>query len=96
MRNHLIDIGRARKKLVPLPSDDLPAHGRELDKAIDVAECLEELEKADPELCEVVELKVFLALTDRETAEIMNLTLHTAQRRWREARRWLFERMKKK
>lgn len=98
MRNHLIDIGRRRKleKLVPLPSGDLPAQGRELDKAIDVAACLEELEKEEPELCEVVELKVFLRLTDRETAEIMNLTLHTAQRRWHEARKQLFKNLKKK
>lgn len=96
MRNHLIDIGRRREreKLVPLPSGDLPTRGRELDKVIDVAERLEELEKEDPELCEVVELKVFLRLTDHETAEIMNLTLHTAQRRWHDARKWLFHRLK--
>jgi RNA polymerase sigma factor (TIGR02999 family) len=94
MRNHLLDIGRRRKREVPLPSGDIPAHARELDKVIDVAECLEELEKEDHELCEVVELKVFLQLTDRETAEIMNLTLHTAQRRWHEARKWLFNRLK--
>jgi DNA-directed RNA polymerase specialized sigma24 family protein len=98
MRNHLIDIARRRdrEKLVPLSSEDGLADWRELDKAIDVAQCLEELEKVDRELCEVVELKVFLQLTDDETAEIMNLTLHTAQRRWHKARKWLFNRMKTK
>jgi RNA polymerase sigma-70 factor, ECF subfamily len=96
MRNYLIDMGRKRdqERLVPLPSGDLPAHGHDLDKAIDVAMCLEGLEQEDPELCQVVALKFFLQLTDRETAEIMNLRLKTMQNRWHKARRWLFECMK--
>jgi DNA-directed RNA polymerase specialized sigma24 family protein len=97
MRRYLIDIGRkrARGPEVSLPSDDIPAGWRDLDKAIDVAQCLGDLEKADSELCEVAELKIFLELTDEETAEVMNLKLHTMQRRWHEARKWLFVRMKR-
>ena len=97
MRRYLIDIGRkrARGPEVSLPSDDIPAGWRDLDKAIDVAQCLGDLEKADSELCEVAELKILLELTDEETAEVMNLKLHTMQRRWHEARKWLFVRMKR-
>ena len=96
MRRHLIDMGRkrARGPEVALPSDDMPAGWRDLDKAIDVARRLDDLEKADPELCEVAELKIFLELTDEETADVMSLKLHTMQRRWHEARKWLFVRMK--
>ena len=61
-----------------------------------MAQCLGDLEKADSELCEVAELKILLELTDEETAEVMNLKLHTMQRRWHEARKWLFVRMKQK
>ncbi|HLH44169.1 MAG TPA: ECF-type sigma factor [Bryobacteraceae bacterium] len=96
MRRHLIDIGRkrARGSEVGLAGEDLPARWRDLDKAIDIARRLGDLEKADPELCAVAELKIFLELTDEETAEVMNLKLHTMQRRWHEARKWLFVRMR--
>ena len=39
----------------------------------------------------MVELKYFLGLTDEEAAEALHLPLRTAQRRWVEARKWLFE-----
>ena len=98
MRRHLIDIGRkrARGPEVSLPSNDIPAGWRDLDKAIDVATCMDALEQESPELCEVAELKIFLELTDEETAEVMNLKLHTLQRRWHQARKWLFIYMNKK
>ena len=40
-----------------------------------------------------MELKFFLGLTDTEAAEALNLTLHTLQREWYRARRWLYERL---
>jgi DNA-directed RNA polymerase specialized sigma24 family protein len=41
----------------------------------------------------VVELKFFLGMTDPEAADALNLSLHTLQREWYRARRWLFERL---
>jgi DNA-directed RNA polymerase specialized sigma24 family protein len=41
----------------------------------------------------MVELKYFVGLSDEEAAEALHLPLRTAQRRWIEARKWLFERL---
>jgi hypothetical protein len=41
----------------------------------------------------VVELKFFLDLSDEDAAQALNVTLHTFQREWCRARRWLFERL---
>ena len=41
----------------------------------------------------LVEMKVFLGLTDEEAAEAMGLKLRSTQRAWADARRWLFVRM---
>jgi hypothetical protein len=38
-------------------------------------------------------LAFFLGLTDQETADALDITLHTMQREWYHARRWLFERL---
>ena len=54
---------------------------------------LNELEHADPEGCAVVELKFFLDLADEEAAEVLGLKLRTFQRKWREVRIWLFEKI---
>jgi DNA-directed RNA polymerase specialized sigma24 family protein len=43
-----------------------------------------------------VELKFFLGLTDEEAADALSLSLHTFQREWYRARRWLFERLSTK
>jgi DNA-directed RNA polymerase specialized sigma24 family protein len=40
-----------------------------------------------------VELKFLLGLTDAEAAETLQLTLHTFQRQWHRARKWLFEKL---
>jgi DNA-directed RNA polymerase specialized sigma24 family protein len=41
----------------------------------------------------VVELKFFLGLTDAEASDALGLKLHTFQREWFRARRWMFERL---
>ena len=61
-----------------------------------VDELLDELGKESPQRRAVVELKFFLGLTDNEAADALNLTLHTFQREWYRARRWLFERLSAK
>jgi len=64
-----------------------------LEMAITIDTLLDELDKVSRRQRAVVELKFFLGLTDEEAAEALNLTLHTLQREWYRARRWLFERM---
>jgi ECF sigma factor len=87
MRRYLIDEWRKRPKgeLAPLHSG-LFARRRDLDLEIEVDRLLGDLAQVNSEWCDVVELKHFLGLTDEETARIMNLTLRTMQKRWRDAR----------
>lgn len=98
MRRLLIDHARARTKVELIPLDscrDLP-HGRcgaELEIAIAVDSLLNELQSQHPDWCLIVELKYFMGLTDKETAEVLGLRLRTMQRQFGDARRWLMERM---
>jgi DNA-directed RNA polymerase specialized sigma24 family protein len=40
-----------------------------------------------------VELKFFLGMTEEESADALNLKLHTFQREWHRARLWLYTRL---
>ena len=78
-----------------LPEYVLSNHTK-LELVVAVDELLDELGKECPQRRAVVELKFFLGLTDNEAADALNLTLHTFQREWYRARRWLFERLSAK
>lgn len=54
---------------------------------------LTELEKFDPELSRVVELRYFGGLTIEETAEVTGTSPATVKRHWSVARAWLFEKV---
>ena len=97
MRRYLIDHARGRPDVNLMPMDGIPEQilGKrsqiELATAIDIL--LDDLERESHQRRAVVELKFFLGLTDVEGAEALNLTLHTFQREWHRARKWLFERL---
>jgi len=97
MRRFLIDHARARPSVQFLPMDGFPervlGQRTPLDLAITIDTLLNELDMVSPRQRAVVELKFFLGMTDEEAADAMNLTLHTLQREWYRARRWLFQRM---
>jgi RNA polymerase sigma-70 factor (ECF subfamily) len=97
MRRYLIDHARARPSVDFLPMEGLPEHvlgqHTKLELAVAVDSLLDELEKESHQQRAVVELKFFLGLTDAESADALQLTLHTFQREWYRARRWLFERL---
>jgi RNA polymerase sigma factor (TIGR02999 family) len=97
MRRFLIDHARSRGGGVRLPFDEIApgiaVEATDLELAISVDGLLDELGRENPDRCSIVELKYFLGLTDEEAAEALGLPLRTAQRRWIEARRWLFERL---
>jgi RNA polymerase sigma factor (TIGR02999 family) len=97
MRRYLIDHARGRPsaEFVALEGfeDILPANTGKVDLAITVDRLLDELAETKPEWSTLVEMKFFLGLTDEETAEAMGLKLHTMQRRWRDARKWLYTRI---
>jgi DNA-directed RNA polymerase specialized sigma24 family protein len=47
------------------------------------------LEKLDPGLAQIVELRAFGGLTIEEAAHVLNVSPTTAKREWRTARAWL-------
>ena len=54
-----------------------------------VHETLERLTEVDPHLGQIVELRFFGGLTDREIAAALGVSDRTVQRDWRVARAWL-------
>ena len=98
MRRELIDHARKRRDAQMVPIDAVPeqklARKTDLELAVAVDGLLDELAKESPQQAHIVELKVFLGLTDEEAAEALDLNLRTLQREWQRARRWLFDRIK--
>ena len=50
---------------------------------------LDRLEKIDPQLARIVELRVFAGLTIEEAASVLTVSPSTAKRDWRAAKAWL-------
>jgi RNA polymerase sigma factor (TIGR02999 family) len=93
MRTVLVD--HARRKTASkrssggkrLPLDAVLASYEE--KRIDVVamnEALEKLEDLDPDLVRLVDLRFFAGLNMQETADLLDHSVPTAERRWRSAR----------
>jgi RNA polymerase sigma factor (TIGR02999 family) len=96
MRRFLIDYARAHPKAARVDLDSgvgLPERATSLETAVTVDGALEELRAAHPDLAAIVELKFFLGMTDTEAAEALGWPVRTAQRRWHDARAWLYERL---
>jgi len=98
MRNVLVDRARARsaekrgdgQRPITLNPELLGmANNQSGLEILTVNDTLEELEKVDPELANLAELKIFGGLQDREIAAALNTSLRTCERRWRLARAWL-------
>ena len=102
MRHLLIE--RARRKLRERHGGDLqrvdvddveiaaPADDETL---LQINTALEELALLAPEKAEVVKLRFFVGLDEKEIAELLNLSPRTVERYWSYAKAWLFERIPK-
>lgn len=98
MRHVLVE--RARRKLrarhggdwqrVELDAVDLPAPSDD-ERLLDINSALDELAKLAPEKAEVVKLRFFVGLDEKETAEVLRLSVRTVERYWNYAKAWLFE-----
>ena len=100
MRHLLIE--RARRKLRErhggalqrVDADDVeiaaPADDEQL---IHINTALEELALLAPEKAEVVKLRFFVGLDEKEIGELLNLSPRTVERYWSYAKAWLFERI---
>ena len=72
-----------------LPWDNLSGPG-----FIDLDSALDELEKIDPRKAKIVELCHLLGCTSRESADILQISVATAERDLKFARGWLFRRLR--
>lgn len=60
------------------------------EELIRVTEALLELEKIDPELAELVDMRYFGGFSESEIAELQGVSDRTVRRRWDKARAWLY------
>ena len=100
MRHILVDYARARNAqkrpdrnlVVSLHDVDVAAPQRD-DDLVALDEALSRLERIDPRASRVVELRFFAGLSERETAEAMDISISTMKRDWNFAKAWLFDQL---
>ena len=101
MRHLLVDHARARnaKKRADgtrrISLDDLCAIAEaQDDELVALDEALSRLERVDPRASRAVELRFFAGLSERETAEALEISISTLKRDWTFAKAWLFDQLK--
>ncbi len=98
MRNILKDHARAHladrrggPNAIRLPlSDEVAWIGSSSEEILDLNRALDRLEQLDQRKAHLVELRFFLALTMEESAEVLSISLATAERDLKFSRSWLF------
>ena len=63
------------------------------ERLLQINTALEELALLAPKKAEVVKLRFFVGLDEKEIAELLHLTPRTVERYWSYAKAWLFERI---
>lgn len=98
MRHVVIDHARRRSRQKRGGGQaDLPIREGEIAGAthaarfLELDQALEQLERVDRRLVEVIECRFFAGLTEKETAQALGVTERTVQRDWRRAKDWLQE-----
>lgn len=96
MRRIVIDNARRKKALrhgggkEHLDVHDLElAAGAKDDELLAVDEALEKLASEDADLAKLVKLRFFAGLTNKEAADLLEVSEPTVERRWAFARAWL-------
>jgi len=69
---------------------EIAAAGKD-DELVAVHEALEKLAARDKQKAELVKLRYFVGLTTEEAAEVLGISVPTADRWWSFSRAWLFE-----
>ena len=101
MRSVIVDLARQRATdrrggdAVHLTfTTQADEHAADADEIMRVHEALAGLEKVDPRMAAVVELRYFGGMTDAEIAEALGVTDRTVRRDWEQARLILAEALK--
>lgn len=100
MRRVLIDHARARRAAkrgsgglhLSLLDSDAPVGALDVN-LLDLEQALAELERLNPRLARIMELRYFAGFNVEETAEALELSTATVKREWSYARAWLIDRM---
>ena len=101
MRRILIDRARRKQALrhggdqarVDISEVD-PAIMAKEDELVAVDEALEKLAQEDAGLAELVKLRFFVGLTNKECAGVLGVSEPTVERRWAFARAWVYREIK--
>jgi RNA polymerase sigma factor (TIGR02999 family) len=101
MRNLLKDHARAHianrrggKESVKIElNDEIAWVGSSPESVLHLDAALADLEKLDNRKARVVELRCFLSMSMQETAEVLNISLATAERDLKFSRIWLYQRI---
>ncbi|MBL8151700.1 MAG: sigma-70 family RNA polymerase sigma factor [Blastocatellia bacterium] len=102
MRRILVDYAVAKQtakrggKVYKIALDEINdlAEKQEIE-IIRLNEALEALAVQDPKKCQLIELRFFVGLSIEETAELMNISVASANREWRLAKAWLCREVKR-
>jgi RNA polymerase sigma factor (TIGR02999 family) len=97
MRRILIEKARRKQRIrhggdrKRLQLDDALLAGEEADdRLLAVDEALDRLAQEQETVAEVVKLRYFVGLTIEETADVLGISVRTANRHWAFARAWLY------
>jgi RNA polymerase sigma factor (TIGR02999 family) len=100
MRSILIDYARAKKSdkrgggVTPFSlADSDAASNPPTIEVLELNSALEELEKIDPTLGRIVELRYFTGLSIPETAEALGISESSVKREWTVAKTWIRRRL---
>ena len=101
MRRILIDHARRKRALrhgggqarVDIQEVEIAAAARD-DELLAVHEAVDKLAAEDVGLAELVKLRFFVGLTNKEAAEVLGVSEPTVERRWAFARAWLYREIK--
>jgi RNA polymerase sigma factor (TIGR02999 family) len=96
MRRILVENARRKQRLERLDLDEaaITTDTQDVD-LLALDEALAKLEADDPEKASLVKLRYFTGLTTSQSAEILKISLPTANRHWSYARSWLFQEISK-
>jgi RNA polymerase sigma factor (TIGR02999 family) len=96
MRGLIIDHARSRSAMkrggefeITSLENDTPVAAASSNNLSAISDALDELERVEPELAEIVDLKFFCGLSFVEIAALQNLSERTVQRKWDKARIYL-------
>lgn len=103
LRLMLIDYARARTaesrgggQVIVALDEALDAGIAKEQALLDLEEALVRLEKVDPRVAQLIELRFFAGLTMEEAAEVLSVSLATVKRDWAFARAWLLRALTKR